>query len=77
MGAVGHPVYPFEFAEIGFAAVNVDAGTEVRVIGRVFWEEKFCSGDFEECFFDGIELCVSDGFVALEVSLCRDKRGVT
>ena len=67
VGAVGHPVYPFEFAEIGFAAVNIDAGTEVGVIGGVFWEEEFCSWDLEECFFDGIELCVSECFVALNV----------
>ena len=47
MSTVGKPVDPVEFTEIGSAAVDVDSGTEVRVLWRVLWEEELMSTRLE------------------------------
>jgi hypothetical protein len=43
MSTVGKPIDPIEFTEIGSAAVDVNSGTQVRVLWRIFWEEELMS----------------------------------
>ena len=43
--AVGEPVHPIEFAEIGSAAVNVDSRSQVGIFWRVLWEEELLSAN--------------------------------
>ena len=67
MGAVWHPIDPFEFSQIWFSAVDVNSASEVGIFWRVFRQEEFGSWDLEEGFLDGVQLDLSESFVALKL----------
>jgi hypothetical protein len=79
MRTIGHPIYPsaivrygivigrlLKFSEIRFPAVDVDPASQIRVIRRIFRQEKFGPRNLKESSFDGVQLRISESFISLD-----------